>query len=64
LDKDQKQGKKGGRRAGKNEGSGIESQKFQEICKESSKVAIECNHGMMVEALKEFMFTERPPLTQ
>ena len=59
LDKDQKQGRKGGRRAGKNDEVGLDSKQFKEISQESSKIAVECNHGMMVEALKEFMFTER-----
>lgn len=62
LDKDQKQGvgrKTGGARrgAGNNDASGIDSEKFKQVSKESSKVAIEMNHGMLVEALKEFMFT-------
>ena len=31
--------------------------RFGEIQKESSKIAIELNHGLIVEALKEYMFT-------
>lgn len=36
--------------------SGLSSNKFVQIQKESSKIAIELNHGMMVEALKKIMF--------
>jgi len=35
----------------------VTGSKFGAIEKESSKVAIELNHGMIVETLKEFMFT-------
>jgi hypothetical protein len=34
--------------------------KFGELQKESSKIALELNHGMIVEALKEYMFTSAP----
>jgi hypothetical protein len=45
--------------AGKNKGKGLSDEVFtnaQKISKESSKVACECNHGIMVEAMKKFMF--------
>ena len=61
VDNDQKKGvrKTTGRRGGsQQDGGGIDSQKFQQIEKESSKIALELNHGMMVEALKSFMFTD------
>ena len=34
------------------------------IEKESSKTACGCNHGLMVEALKKFMFTSEKPAAQ
>lgn len=39
-------------------GDSIDNSKFGEIEKESSKLAIEMGHGLMVEALKSFMFTQ------
>lgn len=33
---------------------------LEQIESESSKVACECNHGLMVEALKKFMFKQQP----
>lgn len=59
IDKEQKSGqKRGGRKAGqaKGDGIGIDSERYDQIVKETSKISVECNHGMFVEALKKFMF--------
>mmetsp|Transcript_22456 Transcript_22456/g.21597 ORF Transcript_22456/g.21597 Transcript_22456/m.21597 type:complete len:99 (+) Transcript_22456:406-702(+) len=41
----------------KQDKQGSSGSKLSLIEKESSKMAIEMNHGMLVETLKEFMFT-------
>ena len=48
--------KKFGGGGGQDEG-GISAEKIAQIEKESCKCALEMNHGLMVEALKNFMFT-------
>ena len=50
------QKKFGGGGGGQDEG-GISAEKIAQIEKESCKCALEMNHGLMVEALKNFMFT-------
>ena len=60
LESDQRKGgrsSKSARRGGGGDQTGLDSTKFGLIEKESSKIALELNHGMLVEALKEFMFT-------
>ena len=37
----------------------IDSQRYKDASKESGKLAVELNHGMLVEALKNFMFTHK-----
>lgn len=39
------------------EDGGIHADKLALVEKESTKVALEMNHGLLVEALKNFMFT-------
>jgi len=42
-----------------NKKSGLSDATFksvQQVAKEGSQVALECNHGLMVEAMKQFMF--------
>ena len=60
IDKEQKSGQKrgGGRKAGqaRHDAPGVDSERFEQIVKETSKLSVECNHGMFVEALKKFMF--------
>ena len=57
-DQSKSRGGKGGRKGGdKMSGNVVGGSKFGQIEKECSKVAIELNHGMLVETLKEFMFT-------
>jgi hypothetical protein len=34
------------------------SQNIAQVSKEGSKVACECNHGLMIETLKKFMFKQ------
>jgi len=51
----------GGGSGGAGRSQGLSDSVFnslQKINKESSMVACECNHGLMVEALKKFMFTK------
>ena len=47
----------------KQDESTVMADKISQIEKESTKMALEMNHGLMVEALKNFMFTngEVPP---
>lgn len=42
------------------EDAGIHADKLALVEKESTKVALEMNHGLLVEALKNFMFTTAP----
>lgn len=44
----------------RNEDGGISGEKIEQLEKESCKCALEMNHGLMVEALKNFMFTTKP----
>lgn len=44
------------------EDGGIHADKLALVEKESTKVALEMNHGLLVEALKNFMFTDPPTL--
>lgn len=49
------QGNKAGQKKGNDEG--ITAEKIEQLEKESCKCALEMNHGLMIEALKNFMFT-------
>ena len=57
----------GGSKAGKAarqkkiEDGGINAEKLSQVQQESCKCALEMNHGLMVEALKNFMFTSPAP---
>jgi hypothetical protein len=63
LQNDNKKGGKGKSRRGGGDSSsgGVGGNQFSLVQKESSKVAIELNNGMMVEFLKELMFTHAVP---
>jgi hypothetical protein len=51
-------GNKGGQKKGNDDG--ISGEKIEQLEKETCKCALEMNHGLMVEALKNFMFTAPP----
>ena len=57
LEGEQSKGGRGSSKGRKGDKGGVSVSKFGQIEKESSKVAIELNHGMLVETFKEFMFT-------
>lgn len=47
---------------GSNSGGGLSDKVYQSLQKvegDSSKIACECNHGIMVEAMKRFMFNTK-----
>ncbi len=48
-------GNKGGQKKGNNDG--VSGEKIAQLEKETCKCALEMNHGLIVEALKNFMFT-------
>ena len=52
----------GGSAGPSNGGNGLSNQcmeSLQQAEKVSSQTACECNHGLMVEALKKFIFTQK-----
>lgn len=50
-------GKTGARQKKALEDGGVNAEKLSQVEKESTKCCLEMNHGLLVEALKKFMFT-------
>jgi hypothetical protein len=57
----QKGTKTGARQKKAIDDGGVNAEKLQQVEKESTKCCLEMNHGLLVEALKKFMFTQQTP---